>query len=87
MAAARSGLAHHELAVAARACFRIALEALAGMGAGRETMDAVGDYLDRYVERGRCPADDVLDHWRSTGERFLPGDRSWAVVPPAAVRP
>ena len=52
-----------------------------------DTLDAVAEYLDRYVDRGRCPADDVLDHWRRTGGLFLPGDRSWAAVPPAAVRP
>ena len=85
--ASRAGLAHPDLAAAARACFRIALEALHGMGAGRDTTDAVAAYLDRYVDRGRCPADDVLDHWRRTGGRFLPGDLSWAAVPPAAVRP
>jgi glutamate--cysteine ligase len=85
--ASRSGLAHPDLAGAARACFRIALQALRGMGAGTATLDAVGGYLDRYVDRGRDPADDVLDHWRRTGEAILPGQASWAVVPPAAVRP
>ena len=57
------------------------------MGAGGTTVDAVRAYVDRYVDRGRCPADDVLDHWRRTGEPFLPGDLSWAATPPAAVRP
>jgi glutamate--cysteine ligase len=86
--ASRSGLAHPGLASAARDCFRIALGALGRMGAGRATIDAVGGYLDRYVDRGRCPADEVLDHWRATGEHFLPGERSWAAVPPpTAVRP
>ncbi|HVF13246.1 MAG TPA: glutamate-cysteine ligase family protein [Acidimicrobiales bacterium] len=85
--ASRSGLAHRGLADAAGACFRIALDALRAMGAGRATMDAVAGYLDRYVDRGRCPADDVLDHWRRTGALFLPGDVSWAARPQAAVRP
>jgi glutamate--cysteine ligase len=85
--ASRSGLAHPDLAGAAQACFRIALQALHGMGAGSATIDAVAGYLDRYVDRGRSPADDVLDHWRRTGEPFLPGQLSWAAVPPAAVRP
>ncbi len=81
--ASRSGLAHPALAASARACFRIALESLVRGGAGRATVDAVAAYLDRYVDRGRCPADDVLDHWRRTGYRFLPGDLSWAAVPTA----
>jgi len=85
--ASRSGLADRRLADSARSCFRFALEALGRMGAGRATVDVVAEYLDRYVDRGRCPADDVLDHWRRTGELFLPGDLSWAVVPSAAVRP
>jgi glutamate--cysteine ligase len=85
--ASRSGLAHPGLAGAARACFRIALEALGRAGAGAATLDTVGEYLDRYVDRGRCPADEVLDHWRRTGALFLPGDHSLAAVPPASVRP
>jgi glutamate--cysteine ligase len=87
VAASRSGLAHPDLAAAAVECFRIALEALKAMGAGRATTDAVGEYLERYVARGRCPADDVLDHWHRTGNRFLPGEQSWAALPPAALRP
>ena len=85
--ASRSGLAHRRLADAAGACFRIALGALARSGAGSATVDTVAAYLDRYVDRGRCPADDVLDHWRKTGALFLPGELSWAAVPPAALRP
>ena len=85
--ASRSGLGHRGLADAAGECFRIALAALMRAGAGTATVDAVGGYLDRYVDRGRCPADDVLDHWRRTGALFLPGDLSWAAVPPAALRP
>ena len=85
--AARSGLAHPGLAASARTCFRMAQEALERMGAGRTTIDTVAGYVDRYVDRGRCPADDVVDHWRRTGQPFLPGDQSWAAVPPASVRP
>jgi len=87
LAASRSGLVHADLAASAQACFRIALDALVRMGAGPATIDAVAAYLDRYVDRGRCPADDVLDHWRRTGARFLPGDLSWAAVPAATARP
>jgi glutamate--cysteine ligase len=87
VAASRSGLAHPDLAASAEACFRIALKALERMGTDRATTDVVAAYLDRYVVRGRCPADDVLDHWRRTGGRFLPGEQSWAAAPPAGVRP
>ncbi len=83
VAASRSGLAHPGLAASAQACFRIALDALVRMGASRSTVEVVGAYLDRYVERGRCPADDVLDHWRRTGAPLLPDDHSWTAAPPA----
>ncbi len=71
--ASRQGLAHPALAAAARACFRIALDAMPRIGVGRATIDTVAAYLDRYVARGRCPADDVLDHWLRCGAAFLPG--------------
>lgn len=88
VAASRAGLAHGALAASARACFRIALESLVRTGAGRATIDAVAGFIDRYVDQGRCPADDVLDHWLRTGGCFLPGDRSWVAVPSArAARP
>ncbi|GAA3984873.1 ergothioneine biosynthesis glutamate--cysteine ligase EgtA [Actinomadura viridis] len=56
--AARDGLADPALAGAARACFDAALEALPRMGAG-DLAALVDEYARRYVERGRCPADDV----------------------------
>jgi glutamate--cysteine ligase len=59
--AARHGLADPELHEAAVACFSAALEALSRLGAGTEVTDAVETYLHRYVMRGRCPADDLLD--------------------------
>ncbi|MFE3031747.1 ergothioneine biosynthesis glutamate--cysteine ligase EgtA [Streptomyces canus] len=59
--AARRGLADPELQEAAIACFVAALEALPRLGATTEVLDAVGAYLHRYVIRGRCPADDLLD--------------------------
>ncbi|MEU6353264.1 ergothioneine biosynthesis glutamate--cysteine ligase EgtA [Streptomyces sp. NPDC047072] len=59
--AARQGLRDPELHEAAIACFLAALEALPRLGAGRAVTDAVAAYLDRYVMRGRCPADDLLD--------------------------
>ncbi|MFC8782252.1 ergothioneine biosynthesis glutamate--cysteine ligase EgtA [Streptomyces nigra] len=64
--AARSGLADPELHEVAVLCFTAALEALPRLGAGTEITDAVADYLDRYVARGRCPADDLLDRHHGT---------------------
>ncbi|MEV7612092.1 ergothioneine biosynthesis glutamate--cysteine ligase EgtA [Streptomyces sp. NPDC089799] len=58
-AAARRGpAAAPELRNAAVTCFRAAAEALPRLGASREVLDAVGGFNERYVLRGRCPADD-----------------------------
>ncbi|MBP0456826.1 ergothioneine biosynthesis glutamate--cysteine ligase EgtA [Streptomyces montanisoli] len=57
--AARHGMADPELRTTAAACFATALEALPRIGAERAVQDAVADFTDRYVLRGRCPADDV----------------------------
>ncbi|WP_189217575.1 MULTISPECIES: ergothioneine biosynthesis glutamate--cysteine ligase EgtA [Streptomyces] len=59
-AAARSGLADPELREAALVCFHAALEALPRLGAAPGVRDAVAAFTDRYVARGRCPADDLL---------------------------
>ncbi|AYN38151.1 ergothioneine biosynthesis glutamate--cysteine ligase EgtA [Streptomyces dangxiongensis] len=59
--AARRGLADPELRDAAATCFEAALEALPRLGATARVSDAVAAYRDRYVARGRCPADDLLD--------------------------
>jgi glutamate--cysteine ligase len=59
--AARDGLTDPALAAAARACFLAAYAALARQGVARPVRDAVADFIERYVLRGRCPADDVLD--------------------------
>ncbi len=56
--AAALGLAHPGLAAAARTCFAAALDALPRLGVDPTT---TADYADRYVDRGRSPADDVLD--------------------------
>ncbi|MFI9803017.1 ergothioneine biosynthesis glutamate--cysteine ligase EgtA [Streptomyces sp. NPDC052301] len=64
--AARHGLADPELREAATGCFTAALEALPRLGATTEVTDAVAAYLHRYVARGRCPADDLLDRLRDT---------------------
>ncbi|WEO93918.1 ergothioneine biosynthesis glutamate--cysteine ligase EgtA [Streptomyces sp. FXJ1.172] len=59
--AARHGLADPELREAAAVCFAAALEALPRLGATAEVTGAVAAFRDRYVARGRCPADDLLD--------------------------
>ncbi|MFR9775594.1 glutamate-cysteine ligase family protein [Micromonospora sp. MS34] len=59
LTSARDGLADRALAVAALACFTAAADALARQGASVEVRQAVADFIDRYVARGRCPADDA----------------------------
>jgi glutamate--cysteine ligase len=60
VAAARSGLADPELRDAAVVCFGAAAEALPRIGATADVLEAVARFTDRYVSRGRCPADDLL---------------------------
>lgn len=57
--AAREGLADPELRAAATSCFAAALPALERMGASEAVRGAVAAFTDRYVARGRCPADDL----------------------------
>ncbi|MEV8531293.1 ergothioneine biosynthesis glutamate--cysteine ligase EgtA [Streptomyces sp. NPDC051211] len=57
-AAARYGPADPELKAAGIACFRAAAEALPRLGASRHVQDTVGAFTERYVLRGRCPADE-----------------------------
>lgn len=70
--AARSGLADPELHEVAVECFAAALEALPRLGATTQVTDAVAAYRDRYVVKGRCPADDLLDELYGT-DRTLHG--------------
>ncbi|MFF4961460.1 ergothioneine biosynthesis glutamate--cysteine ligase EgtA [Streptomyces sp. NPDC001222] len=58
--AAREGPADPELREAAVACFAAAAEALPRLGATDDVQEAVAEFTDRYVARGRCPADDLL---------------------------
>ncbi|HZP28131.1 MAG TPA: ergothioneine biosynthesis glutamate--cysteine ligase EgtA, partial [Acidimicrobiia bacterium] len=66
-------------AAAARACFDAALEALPRASADGETVAAVEAFVERYVERARCPADDLLDEWTATG-RMLPAPENVTAV-------
>ncbi|MFI5934498.1 glutamate-cysteine ligase family protein [Actinoplanes sp. NPDC051494] len=59
--AAHDSLGDPALAAAAKACFVSAYEALTRQGVSRDLRDAVAAFTERYVLRGRCPADDVLD--------------------------
>jgi len=64
--AAAYGLGHPGMASAARICFAAALAALPRLG-----VDPTGTaaFVDRYVDRGRSPADDVLDAWAAGRRR------------------
>ncbi|WP_424210847.1 ergothioneine biosynthesis glutamate--cysteine ligase EgtA [Streptomyces sp. BI20] len=66
-AAARLGPADPELRSAARACFRAAEEALPRLGVPEPLRARVAEFTERYVARGRCPADDETDPWRPVG--------------------
>ena len=66
--AAGHGLGHPALASAARTSFAAALDALPRLGLDRSTIAATEAFVDRYVDRGRCPGDDVLDAWKAVPE-------------------
>ena len=59
LAAARDGLTDPATAAAALACFTAAESVLERTGAPLPVRDAVAQFVDRYVRRGRCPADDA----------------------------
>jgi len=65
--AARHGLGHPDLAAAAASAFDVALHAMVQLGTDATTVLAVEAFVDRYVARGRCPADDRLDAWQEDG--------------------
>ena len=69
--AARDALTDPVLAAAARGCFVEAYGTLARHGASRDLRDTVAEFTERYVMRGRCPADDLLDA-RAEGVRPVP---------------
>lgn len=59
--AARLGLADPVLARAARECFDAAEASLARSNAPPQLRNEIAEFAERYVRRGRCPADDILD--------------------------
>lgn len=62
--AARSGLRDPLLATTALEVFLAAYAALARQNVSRPVRDVVAAFIERYVSRGRAPADDVLDTLR-----------------------
>jgi len=65
--AAQLGLGHPDLARSARRVFGLAQQILRSSGAHPDLLDLVSAYDERWVSRGRCPADDHLDAWRLDG--------------------
>lgn len=68
--AAQCGLEDAALRRAAEECFRAARHALRRLDAPGYIRAAVAEFTARYVARGRCPADDLLDTAR--GARPVP---------------
>jgi glutamate--cysteine ligase len=58
--AARLGPSDPAVARASRECFEAAGDALARQSAPAAVRSAVDDFIERYVSRDRCPADDQL---------------------------
>jgi ergothioneine biosynthesis glutamate--cysteine ligase EgtA len=59
--AARLGPADPAISRASRACFTAAREALDRMTAPAAITGAVDSFIDQYVTKDRCPADDLLE--------------------------
>jgi glutamate--cysteine ligase len=58
---ARFGPADPAISRASRACFAAAREALDRMSAPAAIKGAVDAFIDQYVNKDRCPADDLLE--------------------------
>ncbi len=59
--AARHGLSDPATRTAAEHCFAVTAEALPDLGASADLVAALDAYRDRYVDRGRSPAHDILE--------------------------
>lgn len=68
--AARDAMSDPVIAEAALACANAALGALDSLGADPATRSRVAAFIERYTQRGRCPADDRIELWRRTGSFF-----------------
>ena len=64
-------LSHPGMQSAARECFAAVIDALGDAGADQELNDAVAEYAERFVARGRTPADERLEAFRLTGSPLL----------------
>jgi glutamate--cysteine ligase len=73
--AAQLGLRHPALAAAARRLFAVVLDALDDRHVDPALVDLVGTYTDRWVARGRSPADDRIERYSRDGA-LLPGRES-----------
>ncbi|HUR74379.1 MAG TPA: glutamate-cysteine ligase family protein [Sporichthya sp.] len=73
--ARRAAMADAELAAAAESCFAAAIGAVDRLDAGglRPVLES---FVERYVERGRCPADDTLDAWDARKEQACAASRA-----------
>jgi len=78
--AAQLGLAHPVLGRTAVGVFDLALEALADAGVDADRRALVEAYAERWVRRGRSPADDRVEAWRRTGELFPPAESADAAL-------
>lgn len=65
--AARLGLSDPAFARAARTCMKAARAVLPRHGADPAIADAAGEFDERFVARGRTPADDLLDAYERDG--------------------
>jgi glutamate--cysteine ligase len=63
IAAAHDGLSDPVLRDAADRCFTAVLDALPRLGTDAPTIASVAAFHDRYVVRGRSPADDLIGEW------------------------
>lgn len=59
--AVEHGPADRDIGEASRACFAAAAASLERTGAPAEVREALRGFAARHVDRGRCPADDLLD--------------------------
>ncbi|MEW1612760.1 MULTISPECIES: ergothioneine biosynthesis glutamate--cysteine ligase EgtA [unclassified Streptomyces] len=84
--AAREGLDDPELRAAATVCFETALAALDRMGASESVRNTVAAFNDRYVARGRCPADDLPEPAALTDLSLLTGSGNGLIAPPHSGR-
>ncbi len=77
--AAVLGPAHPVIGEAVRRCFDAAVDAFGRLSVDDEIAAATDRFRERFVERGRCPADDLLDAYHRTGELAAPMRRQVGV--------